>query len=582
MTNFEIRKLTTKEKTVLSILVAVSLLVGYIQSAAWMNRVGWDTVSYLELSDAFRTQNWSLALSPYWSPLYPIIIALAKPLAPVLVSERALLCVIQYLSFLLYMGASALFWRAVLIAHEKFSTDEKLKPLPRLPLITLMVAISMLSCLVVGDLAVKGPDMLSAAIYLAANALIVSCLYQPPGMRRALFIGVLMGLAYLAKAFFISWIFPCLALLAWQRKRFHLTTKHLTAAAIVCISMIALYAIPLSLKLGHPSLGESGKYQIAFSSNERILPMVPMVHGARDTKHPSNLLSDNPTIYEFTEPFDVAYPPWFDPHYWNEGLRSAIDWKLYSDLLVDKALSILFGFAIYLSLLKVVFAISGRSLIPYSTSRLLISSPVWLTSLFCSMLYLFLSAAVPRYFMGFVPTMFAGIFLAYRSRADEAGAKREGLGMWIVTVLLLVAFTLKSLMHTYFFVPQIGAALSGTNDTAPASQAAEPHSATANKLAELGLKPRDRIMRIAKNEGGEYYWARLADVRIVAECVDPQGFFSASPERRSEIYESLKKYKVKAIVLDWTNRRPTDEPPKPTEPGWQSVTGTKNSILVLQ
>jgi hypothetical protein len=570
------------EAIFLGLFIATALAVGYIQSVVWMPRVGWDTVSYLELADAIRSRNFSLALSPYWSPLYPCVVAAAETFAPSLVAERSLLCTLQFIFFLLYGGASFLFWRAVLKAQSHFAREDGRQPWPRQRLIGMMAGVSVLSGLAVGDVTVKGPDMLSAAIYLSANALLVSALYRKTGVAETAVIGFLMGLAYLAKAFFVSWLFPCLLLLAVFRKHFGFNAKHLATLTITMLATMALYAVPLSIKVGHPTFGESGKYQIVFSSNDRILPMVPMVHGSRLTKHPSNILVENPTIYEFAQPFDVSYPPWFDPHYWNDGLSANVDWEAYTDLLVDKSVTLFFSFLIFISILKLCCMFSARKLIPYSLDRLKVTSPIWLTATFCSALYLFLSAAVARYFMGFIPVMFSSIVLAYKSPGDELAKGRERRTLLLLTILMISVFLAKSLLYTYFFFPQIGDSLSKTTDVKlPETRPTDPHTATANKLAELGIKPKDRIMRIAKNEGGEYYWARLADVRIVAECVTPDDFFKASPEKLKEIYEKLKAIGVKAIVLDYSNRRPQDEPPVPPEPEWQRVPDTKNSIRLL-
>jgi hypothetical protein len=564
------RTATKSETTLVGCLVAAGLVVGLIQSITWVSRAGWDTVSYLDLADLIRRGNFHEALSPYWSPLYPVIIAVAKTFAPALKSERTVICVLQYIFLMLYLGASYRFWSAVLKAQSRLSNEEETTRLPRLPQIALMGSLTLLSCLAVGDVAVKGPDMLSAAIYLTANALIVTCLYQTPSVARAARIGCFMGLAYLAKAFFVSWVFPCVALLAVFRKDYNLTWKHLIALTISMLTTMALYVVPLSLKLGHLSFGESGKYQIVFSSNEHILPMVPMVHGSIRTKHPAAILFKTPVVYEFEKPFDVSYPPWFDPDYWNDGIDLKIDWKRYDELLVDKIVSLFFSFVFFLSVLKIGLSFSARKLVPYSIQELKKTSPVWLTACACSSLYLFMSAAVSRYFMGFIPTMAAAIFLAYKSPDTEPVSKRERRFLWFVTALVLVAFTLKSLMHVYFFLPKL--AEKNSHDA---------HSAIVQKLEELGIKPHDKIMRVAPNEGGEYYWAHLADIRVVAECASPGEFLSMSATNGNKLDAILRSKKIKAIVLDRTNRKPDEPAPAPTGAAWQNVPGTKTFIRLV-
>jgi hypothetical protein len=183
---------------------------------------------------------------------------------------------------------------------------------------------------------------------------------------------------------------------------------------------------------------------------------------------------------------------------------------------------------------------------------------------------MFMSAAVGRYFMGFIPTMAAAIFLTYRSPGTELSVSRERRCLWLVTALVLIAFILKSLMHIYFFAPKLLEA-----------QPAEAHTATVQKLEQLGIKPRDKVMRVAKNEGGEYYWAHLADVRVIAECVSPEEFLRMQSTELEQLDAILRSKGVKAIVLDWTNRKSSDAAPKPISADWQNVRGTNNFVRLV-
>ena len=183
-----------------------------------------------------------------------------------------------------------------------------------------------------------------------------------------------------------------------------------------------------------------------------------------------------------------------------------------------------------------------------------------------------MSAAVSRYFMGFIPTMVAGIFLAYQSPGSELAIKRERRTLWFTSILILISFAFNSLLHFYFF---------GLKLSEPTSRLDDQHSATAKKLTEMGIKPHDKIMRVARNEGGEYYWAHLADVRVVAECVSPEEFFKMSPAKRSELDALLRNKNIRAIVLDWSNRKPSDAGPNPSDPDWQTVPETANYIRLV-
>ncbi|MDZ4833651.1 MAG: hypothetical protein SGJ27_07705 [Candidatus Melainabacteria bacterium] len=577
------------ETLLLLVPVLLALVVGCLQMAAWSDRIGWDTVSYLDLAEAYRNGRLDLALSPYWSPLYPLLFAGWSALFSG-VPERMSLGFFQYACFLLFGLSSAYLWKTALNAHRHVSLEEGVEAIPLFPFCFFAVSVSVYSGLVVGSLGIKSPDMLAAALFVLANGMIVSLIYKRPAIWWLLLTGMVMGLAYLTKAFFISWIIPCLVLLFWQRKHYHLDGSRFLALAGAALLTVACYAVPLSLKLGYPSIGETGKYQFIFCQTETTSPMVPLVHGTQTVsdrvieqpKHPSRLFFDSPRVYEFAEPFDVSYPPWFNPHYWNEGFKVKFDWQTYLAMMPEKIMTVVFNIGILAAFMMLYLGALNRSLFPFSISRTKRCSAIVVPSKLCILLLL-VSVIWPRYLIGFLPLLFAGLLLTCRYPNTLEGTKGVSRMLNATSILMLSVFVLSSLFHLYFAVPQIEPALSKAMGTQLPKKpfVPDPHSATAAKLAELGIKPKDRVARISSNQDGEYYWTRLANIRVVCESVDAENFFKASSESRNELYKKLQDFGIKAIVFDWSCRKPNPGA-MPSEDGWIQVPDTNNYVRLLR
>ncbi len=567
---------------VVIVLVIAALLMACIQTVAWYDYIFWDTISYLELAQQFRLHNYSLFINPYWSPLYPLLFGLLSSLAPSVEMERPLLVVMQLLCFVLFLFASRSFWCAVWKLHLFYSEKEGTEPLPRGAAIVFFTYVTVFSALVVGDVSMKTPDLLAAAIYLYANAAVLSCLYQENHPSRFAMVGTLLGLAYLAKSFFISVALPCIALMRWRGKEYGLlSTRSMICLVAPMLLVIALYVIPLSVSLGKVSLGESGKYQLLFCTTQHLSPAVPLVHGSQETKHPARILFENPRFYEFVEPFDVTYPPWFNPHYWNDGIKMEIKWPLFSGMLIEKFVVLCTSFGIYFAVLYLYLVTVTRTLFPFSLQRIKSLSPIAGSAWFGAVILLVLTVW-PRYVIGLVSPIFAGFIICFDYSLQKS-TQKLARGLSILSTLMLLTFVWNSLLHLYFAFPQIGETLKEKTGYPLPPCHIDKQSPVAKKLKELSIKPGERVARIAMSEGGELYWARLAQVRIVCESVDVEHFFQSPPERRLELYGKLRKLGVKAILLDgkYKERNSKSVDVVPNEPGWQMVEGTSYYVLPL-
>ncbi|MBX9666417.1 MAG: hypothetical protein K2X93_02315 [Candidatus Obscuribacterales bacterium] len=484
----------------------------------------------------------------------------------------------QYFCFILFALACWYFWRSAWKLHVYYSQKDGTSPLPQNAAFLFFTCVSMVSGLVIGDVSKRTPDLLAGALYVFGNGAILSCLFQKNNESRFALTGIFMGLAYLTKSFFVSWSIPCIALMRWRGKDYGFQSIKSMLLLLVPLALLAaLYVVPLSISLGRPTIGESGKYQLIFCTTENLLPSVPLVHGSRETLHPARILFEDPKVYEFDKPFSVTYSPWFNPHYWNDGIKIEINWPLFWAMLAEKAMVLVYSFGIYVGVLWLYLVVTTRTFFPFSLDRIKTLSPI-ICCAWLNVVVLLVVTVWPRYLIGLIPPIFAGIILCFRYKSNNA-AKCMAQGLSILSVLMLLSFSWQSFMHCFYGFPELRAVVSKMTGASLPSPAPDAHSATANKLKELGVQPGDKVARIAKQEFGEFYWARLAEVRIVCESVDPDGFFKAAPNRRTELYEKLRALGVKAIVLDWSYRAPPGI--VPNEPGWQPVEGTKSLIRPL-
>jgi hypothetical protein len=587
-------KLTVPGRTVEILLLAffslLGLTVAYLQSIAWYNSVGWDETSYLTLAQFWREGRFADFINPYWSPLYPAIIGIGAFFAPAAEAERTVITVVQFLCYVFFWVACVLFWREVYRLHAYFQKADGNAPLPLGLATVFMAALSLVSGLVFTNLDAKTPDLLAAAIYTLANFYILA-LFKPESdhadtsvqdqrdaVKRAVCIGLFMGVSYLAKAFFGCWAAICMVLLYATRKYYGLTKKSFAVMAAAVAVTAALYVVPISIQLHRPSIGEAGKYQIAFCGVDGLGPMVSLLHGSRDCVHPSRIFVESPRVYEFAEPFDVPYSPWFAPAYWNEGLKFKIDWPLYWQMAIGKLGRLQRFYVGYLAVFLIGLALATRRLLPFSKERLRLIAPVFAPSILCVIILFFFSASDGRYFIGLANPLFAGLLIALQVNAKTRQKVLKGT-MALTSMVILFVFSYVSFFHAFFALPQLRSwftAVTGIKTL----DFGDTHGLTAAQLARLGVKPGDRIARIAKYRQGEFFWTRLARVRVVCESIDPKGFFGVSEGERQMIYDKLRKFGVKAIVFDWSFQDP-EEAAKVSGPDWVQVPGTNNYIRML-
>ena len=172
------------------------------------------------------------------------------------------------------------------------------------------------------------PDIcVSAFVYLAGGLLLK--IKSKSRWYLCFLLGLVLGLGYLSKTamFLISFLFILSVIFMHDNLLKGLLYGFISLAAFCLISSPFIYL--LSKSKGYFSYGESGKLNYTWETNENncwcLSPGFPGCNGK--LKHPVREIFQNPTIFEYSTPFNVTYPPDYDPSYWCDGTVPYFDFR---------------------------------------------------------------------------------------------------------------------------------------------------------------------------------------------------------------------------------------------------------------
>jgi hypothetical protein len=311
------------------LLASISICLGLILAVCGNSYQG-DAISYLDMGDHFfGGDRWAI-VNGLWSPLFPFVHGLARWLfKPSWRWEPAVVHLTDFLIYITTVFSFQFFWREVLQLYKRaaapagqaafaiFSDGE-----------FWILGYTLFLFMHLRLITSTTPDtLLSTFVYLAA-ALILRIRQLGATLPRFVLLGLLLALGYLTKAVMLPLapFFLAGALLTGPPR------KRMLSDALVCIltfcAVAGPYVLTLSRKLGHFSTGEAATLNYCYHVNG-----VDFVYWHGDPPesgtavHPTRRIWSSPTINEFGTPFHVTYPPWYDPSYWNAGLRPVFRWS---------------------------------------------------------------------------------------------------------------------------------------------------------------------------------------------------------------------------------------------------------------
>lgn len=296
--------------------------------------------------------------------------------------------------------------------------------------------------------------------------------------------------------------------------------------------------------------------------------------------HPTRRVLDTPPVFEFAASTEGTYPVWYDPSYWNEGLRPRLDLQqqirkiatnvkfMYSILLNVHAVQlfenaheyVLFSPVLLMCLLALVY-FGAR---PRVYSFWLIVVPVMLPAFAAFVMYA-LVYAEPRHLAPFVALLYTGGFAALRVPARRMSV----LGLKIVSCAIMLGFVLTA---------GVGSVRTLYAATGPAGRvdALPPEDwQVVEGLRALGVREGARVGSLTYSNHDHVRWARLARAKIVAELfsgayvTNEDSYWKADDATKAKIIDAIARAGAELIV---SRRLPQGIAPPA---GWQRIGETR-------
>lgn len=534
----------------------LAIALGALEVWARRNEVNPDSISYIEMAEAAAQGGWHALVNAYWSPLYPLLLSVGMRLFhPAIYWEFTF---VHMVNFLLYLGdlfCFEIFLKELLAARRTEGGLEKGRPVPERIVWIWGYLLFLWSSQFWLGLAMVNPDIIVAGLIYVATALLLR-IYQGKG-TWLLFsaLGLVLGLAYLAKAvmFPLSFLFLASALLLFASKRgSYLGGLPRSAFALaVFLSVASPLVIALSKDKHRATFGDAGRLNYA-----RYVGGAPILHwqgeppGTGSPAHPTRKVLANPPIYEFAQPIAGSYPPWYDPSYWYEGIRPHFSWNRQLWVLFRSANLYLKLFsrsgALYVVLLALIVQVGKAGGWDWGGGRM---SLVWLPSLAALTTYA-LVLVEQRYVSPFAVMLLVWVLTSARFSASKAETVRKRTAPAVILALALAMAwpVARDLRDTL------------------ANRPDEPWQVAVG-LHKMEISPGARVGAIGT--GPSAYWAHLARVQIIAEVseLDQLSFLVAGPARKEEALRKFSELGAKAVVMK------SSSAPQAID-GWQEVGGT--------
>lgn len=518
----------------------------------WLSRFAMysDGISYLDIGDAVLHGEWSAAVNAYWSPLYPCLLAFAlgllKPAA------RLEFPVVHLVNFFVFAFALAgfHFFLTGLIRFLKARQASGKRPVVTLSdssWLILGYALFLWSALKLISVSVVSPDMCVAACMYVASGALLRIAAGSAGFRQYALLGFALGLGYLSKAPVFPLAILYLVLSARAPRHFLWALPRALTAVLIFAAIAGPLVYALSKTSGHLTFGESGNLNVAWYVNG-----IPRYHwqgqppGSGTPRHSTQKIFEKPLLYAFAGPVRGTYPIWYDPAYWFSGIRARFSPKSLSKQVLLNGLEYydiffrLQGVVIAGCLILLFMAPQPGSVLRALTANWL----VWLPPLVALAMYA--PVHVEKRMTGaFVVMLWAALFGAVRLRYSAFSRKLVYNVALAIAVLLMVSVTASTLGEM------------ASHDLAGLTHLDDPRVPSYRVVESLranGLRPGDKIAWIRPhpfNSRQDYWWARLARLRIVAEVPaghEDEFWVAANPATLSAVAASLRATGAKALV----------------------------------
>ncbi len=547
----------------------------------WVHRfwIGPDSLSYLDMGDACVRGDWGRAFNTYWSPLYSWLVAFSlKVLGPPPAWEAPVVHLVNLVIYAAALAAFDFFWRQLRQTDTADATSGT--KLAEWAWILMGYSLFTWSMLVWISVWQVSPDLWVAAwLFLIAGLLLKIRRGVAARGCFALF-GTLLGLAYWTKLamFPVALLFLAVGLFTfptWRLREWRRSLRRILPGLAIATFFFLLVSSPLiaalSLSKGRLTIGDAARLNYGWYVNgvrwggqhwqgEEV--------GSGMPEHATRRIGAPPVIYEFATPVAGTYPPWNDPSYWHEGLEVYVDPAQQLRVLWENLKLCLEPFFIDQAALWVgtglLLGLGWRV-----RSRLRASSHR-------ATLLLLSTASLSMYALVHVELRFLGAFVVFFWGALWSGVRlppSPAAGRFAHrVVLVMAALTLLSIL-------KLSAVMAYKNiDTLLAGRDTSGHVQwqLATGLHRHGVEPGDHLAFIS-SRGMDFYWARLAGVRVTAEIfgredlpdsmTDVEFFWNAGEDVHARVMTTFAGLGVRGVVSEGV---PSDALSR----GWRQIGST--------
>jgi hypothetical protein len=545
--------------------LAIGLGVLHVYAAIRSQSMNADGIAYLDIGDAYFRADWANAINAVWSPLYSWILGLVNfVVKPTMQWEFPIVHIINFFIYLFALACFEFMWGRVRYVGKDDTSQYLPDPLwwTLGYLLFIWISLSLIQMWAVT------PDMLMAGLVFLAAGLFARIRSGDDRLRLFLSLGLVLGLGYLSKTFMfsIALVFPALAWLIQNRTRASLFKTLLAFGVFLFISLP--FIILISSVKGKLTIGETGTVTFL-----RYVNGMPFPHWQGDPgrdlvpTHPSRVIHQSPTVYEFGEPVGGTYPISLDPSYWYEGLEPRFDLEdllarllssslVYADLFLRQQ-GILFACVLTL------YAMGHRQNYTFweIPRRWALVIPAVIA------LGLYATVLVESRYVGVFILLFWADILANVQLPDTANNRS-----WLGVLTGIAAFGL--LINIVMFNLDGFKRLNPTLETASVQQIASPAKPleVAQVLRELGIGPGEKVGVIGY--AYDSFWARLARVKIVAEMFEAQAIgdlWRGDASLQQSVLQAFADAGVDAVVAE-------DVPDDAELAGWHRV-GNSNYYI---
>jgi hypothetical protein len=289
--------------TILALFSALCCIaVGYLSLRA----LNPDGVSYLDLAAAMQRGDWTHFVQGYWSPLLPALIAVTAKVTGQ--GGPALMTIAHLLNILAALLAVGIIWQWSRTVATRPGTAA---------IVPAFFATFLICSAGLPRIEAVTPDVILLLILVALSyELIVHA------GRRWLIVGLLLGVAFLAKTSAWPWLIAAIPIRLWAAtgtaQRGAVVRSLATAAAVML-----LWIVPMSLKYGHLTLGTSGTLNWSWYINANS-SRLPDSDAGSNSAYQDVAVGNGRllTVATFDDAAFWTYQPWGDPTDWSTKVLS--------------------------------------------------------------------------------------------------------------------------------------------------------------------------------------------------------------------------------------------------------------------